>query len=72
MTTNELIAKLQELDPSGASTVQVAIHQSNKVYPIHYAPIENSIHMFDAYRPGIVRIYAYLPKGMHTITRKIS
>ena len=66
MTTKELIARLQQLDPSGGRIVQVAVMTNNRASPVAYC----SPHTIEAYGDAVIRAYMHLPDNMHTVERR--
>jgi hypothetical protein len=65
MTTKELIAHLQGIDPSGEQIVQIAVMQENRAYPVAYC----RPHTVAGYSETGLRVYCHLPEGMHTVQR---
>jgi len=66
MTTKELIAHLQRIDPNGRQIVQIAVMQENRAYPVAYC----RPHTVAGYNDTALRIYCHLPEGMHTVQKK--
>jgi hypothetical protein len=66
MTVQDLINLLMKVE-NKTQVVRLAIHQSNKHYPIAYLKPLNVDYLQQAWNE--VRILAWLPDGMFTATR---
>ncbi len=73
MKVKELIILLEKIE-NKEDTVEVSIHQSNKVYPIAYCQIQKQPHRLQNCQSGLDgklhRIEVWLPDNMYTGVRK--
>lgn len=69
MNVQELIEQLQKIEDK-SKTVLVSVHTNTQRFPVAYANIERMSGYFQQ-TDKEVRLFVWLPEGMHTVAKKI-
>ena len=72
MNTNELIAELKRLDPTGTADVEIAVKTHTRLYPSAYVGVQtvSTSPWVGRDNHGAIRLWVSLPDGMTTMQRK--